>query len=92
MSKSKTIMAFAILSLITVGNLVAQSANATDDHGNNPNDGGGPTPSLRPNTPQKSSIVINQAPSNGTYKLDHSGSIYSFPNCRVRICRLRQFQ
>lgn len=60
MSKSKIILAFAIFSLVTAGNLVAQNANATDDPGNNPSNGNIVNP------PPRSSDDPGNNPSNGS--------------------------
>ena len=100
MSKSNIIMAFAILSIVTASNLVAQNASASDDPGNNPScsngepgnnpsNGGDCNPAPRSDHTARSSNIVYSAPLKGNIKLDHSGF---GPNSHLKPCRLCQMQ
>ena len=63
---------------------------SSGDPGNNPSDGSSGNPAARNDNSSGSFNVIYPAPSNGKFKLDHTGYGAAFPNGRVRNCRLCQ--
>ena len=65
---------------------------SSGDPGNNPNDGSSGNPAPRSDNSSNSSSVIYAAPSNGKFKLEHTGYGAALPNGHVRncpLCRIR---
>ena len=65
---------------------------SSSDPGNNPSDGSGGNPAPRSDNSPGSSNVIYPAPSNGKFKLDHTGYGVTLPNGHIRNCRLCQIR
>ena len=96
MSTAKKPIAVAMMAFITAATFVAENAHppprSSGDPGNNPNDGSSGNPAPRSDNSSNSSSVIYAAPSNGKFKLEHTGYGAALPNGHVRncpLCRIR---